>query len=376
MRELPRNEAVSGPDGRFVIHGLPAGKVTVIGSHSQHTSARRSVDLEVGQTVEMGRMRLRKGRTLEGEIVDSEGEPCADVEIRAAIRPAAGLSGVAFAGKTIRSDASGKFRLPALPRGRVQFSLRRRPGDPWVNDGPHPTRGSVTLTLPATRTQRVVVRSQAGLPLEELSVRLLQGPPMGELTLSGLVPEVSLKGRLRQVEGDGAVDLHLEDLVPGLYTLLVGAKNHLSGCHLLEARKGAPEAPVLRLARAWTTRVRVQDESGAPIAGARVYLQRDVSPAWSHSILYNYGGMSGWKSLARKVGVTDAAGRLEIDGLPKAGATLSIRHPGFGMHVHRIEKSSDEVTVVLPLPGSLKGRLFDHGAAASPDGVAPLGRAL
>ena len=382
LRELPRCQAISGPDGRFLIHGLPEGKVTILARHPELATARRSAEAQVGKTVDVGRIRLRAGRAFRGQIVDAEGLPVPEATVRVAIRPPnSGVSGLLFAGPARLTDAEGRFRVRGLPRGRVQLSVRRRVGDPWITAGPFSSRGDVLVKLAATIDQELKLLPAKGQRLESVRVFVQQGPPMGEITLSGLAPQLSLEGRFEEEpQDDGSVLLRFRGLMPGLYTVFVRSAGHAPGCCILAVGKSAPKNPVLQLEPARAVALVVKDGEGHPVVGARIYLQRGTKrgsgdspeerpatkkPDWARSVLFRYGGMSGWKSLARKLGATDARGCLTIPDLPLGATTLIARHPGYGLHRLELVGGEEELVMTLPMPGALSGRLFDHGVPAS-----------
>lgn len=373
IEHLPRATGTSDEHGRFRLDGVPLGRVSVVARVPGKTSGKRSVKTTKGAVVSAGALAVKSGRTLEARVVDAEGNGVPGAEVRVAIRPLFGLTGLLFAGPVSTSDANGKITQTGLPAGRVQIAYRAPNAPTWTVTGPLSTRKPIDLPLPAGTSASFVVRSETGESLEGLRIRLQQGPPLAEFAQAGLAKrhDLALGDLEQETTEDGGLRLTIPGLVAGVHTLVIHADGHAVTSGTVLSTAAGDEAVAERtfvLRRAATLSIRVQDEAGRPVHGAHVFAQEPGNPAWARSLLWSYAGLRGWDSLGRDIGRTDVNGRVRPRGLP-AGERLhlTVRHPAFGADTIVADPDQEEVVFTFAAPGSIVGTIWDHGVRASPD---------
>lgn len=110
---------------------LPPGRYTLRFDSQGHARIPIALELTAGQELDLGEVRVPLGLTIEGRLLDAEGQPVlSDLELGQ--RDASGKlrfdQSVSY-----RSDASGNYRIPALVAGR--FVLRTAGDDEIVHPG-------------------------------------------------------------------------------------------------------------------------------------------------------------------------------------------------------------------------------------------------
>jgi hypothetical protein len=166
-------EATSGPDGRFVLEGLPLGPVRVwAGSDETFWSASDAVEAggARGEEVVLRLQRIPPENVIEVRVVAPDGAPLAGaaIEIRATAK-----------GSTVELDGiageDGRYRHVATLRGPHEVRARdplRRFRDATASEV-QPGGPPVVLALGEARPLRIVVTDPAGAPIETFHARLL-----------------------------------------------------------------------------------------------------------------------------------------------------------------------------------------------------------
>lgn len=170
-RSLNWNETLgrSRADGSFRIAGLAAGQPYLLSAKREGfaLAGLRAETPAAGKTSPPLRVVLSRGATLVGRLVDEEGRPVPEAEVRLYESDADGtlfFERVSFAehGQT-RSDADGRFRLPGRNAGRYDLSIRRPGFAPASVEGIEVPEG-------ASEVDAGEVRLQTGAVLEGLVV--------------------------------------------------------------------------------------------------------------------------------------------------------------------------------------------------------------
>jgi len=107
-------------DGTFVFRRVPAGTYDVIFFHPDYESQRHRVVLEpprfVDRPQELDAVWLEPGGSIEGEVLDVNGDPVPDAEVTWGDPP--------LWQRSTRSNARGEFRLRGVPAGWVWVTAR------------------------------------------------------------------------------------------------------------------------------------------------------------------------------------------------------------------------------------------------------------
>ncbi len=124
MKTPVRIENVTSEDGTFRLTGLPPGSLTA--EIAATGFSKRSKSLEVTGTgdVDLGTIELHRGATVTGIVRDEIGNPVRGALVRKRKGPMMDnpvLAMFAGAGEQARTDPDGRFRLAALPPGRIQL---------------------------------------------------------------------------------------------------------------------------------------------------------------------------------------------------------------------------------------------------------------
>ena len=105
--------------GTFAIENVPEGEYAVeIQARNFVTEALSKVIVSSGEATDLGTLRLRRGGTIEGTVVDSSEEPVPGASI--AVR-APGFRAYGSVSYDASSDRRGRFRIEGLPDGAVSL---------------------------------------------------------------------------------------------------------------------------------------------------------------------------------------------------------------------------------------------------------------
>lgn len=308
-----RGWATTGPDGSFVMHGVPPGE------HELYVRYGTLSELSARVTVESGRdpapvlLTLPPGRTLEGVVVDAQGRGVPGVLV--SVDGAAGIA--------VTADAAGRFALDA-PRGEVVVRAFA-PG--WRLQATRPVSAasdSVEIVMPLPPHGRLVARVQ-GLPGQ----RVLGGL----LTFEAVDAGASAPRRPSQWVDmhDGSLDF---DRLPiGDWNVVLRCSGHAP----FRVRRSVAAGAVVDLGTCHLepgARVRgiVLDETGRPVPGAQVLcgVEEDALVV-NEAARLRADDIFGVRS--------DLRGRFELMGVSSRAQTLVVTAQGF---------AAQEVTVKIP----------------------------
>ncbi|WP_242588741.1 carboxypeptidase-like regulatory domain-containing protein [Corallococcus macrosporus] len=334
--ETPRT---TSPDkaGAFSFQGLKAGHY-VVEAHVQ----RPGIQHAVSQTVDLEErtqarvtLRFEEGRTIQGRTIDTEGQPVAGVRVQAcptledlSAWRTTGPSCRFPAGDGVLSGADGHFILKHLTAPRHQLIARKDSHGfaPARSRGGTPDLETLLVTTGEEDLQLVLERR----PRLRGQVVSEEGAP--------LPCSVGLWGPSAHFP-DGTFDLPLP--VDGYQRLVVSAKGFLDLWHDFNASPGQDvDLGVLRMARGRTVRVLVQDErTRAPLAGVDVVIAAHNEPPASDRI----------RLPSPFEGTLDEEGGTDMDGLPRARISLSVRRAQ-SMIVQEVTVEANQETVTVRLP--------------------------
>ncbi len=334
----------SGTDGRFVCGRLRSGsyKLSV-----EPRGAERSVDTDTTVSVVSGErlegIRVvcpapeeRAGFQISGRVVDAAGKPVVGATVR-------GENYAAGSRESTTTDEDGRFTLNGL--AFVRYDLRA------YTEGEEYLGGSDGI--PAGTTNAVIVSSANNAPPGTIAGRVVRadtGEPIQDF-------DVNAKGNAVPVhDREGRFQLH--DLPAGDAAVWVRAKDFLIGY------EKAVVAPVGQLSAEVVVRLRpaarmeglVQDASGTPLQGARIFVD---------GLVFNRDDPRSAASETRDDGV------FAVDGLDPRGALIAIVHPTHAPLVVRVapsEMGAQRQTFTVGSGGEIEGTVRYDGRPV-PDSI-------
>jgi protocatechuate 3,4-dioxygenase beta subunit len=111
--------------GKVTLNGLVRGRHVISASHEGFAPERVALFEDRGTGTRHLALLLRPGVGVSGQVVDARGAPVADAVVQAIVPSALDVE-AARAGVSARSDASGHYRIPALPTGTFRLSAEHQ----------------------------------------------------------------------------------------------------------------------------------------------------------------------------------------------------------------------------------------------------------
>ncbi|HET6205108.1 MAG TPA: carboxypeptidase-like regulatory domain-containing protein [Planctomycetota bacterium] len=354
---FPVPTTTSGLDGSFRLEGAPvAANVTIVADHPEFVALTHGpVSTAEGGERDLGSLELEAGETLAGMVVDGNDRPVAGAEVLAGTKIP--LGEIAVLRPAGRSDAGGRFRVPAMASAPAYVACRRGAPDPWTVVGPvSPGLDPAQVRLAAVREVEILVRGAAG-PVKGEGVEILYRRDEGWNEVAVLAPPLRAKARRGGEEG-----LYVVERVPdGKYEFLVRAPGYAVGTTKVEVREGSGRAEVAL-------------EPAVPL------LVRVLAEGSGEAIEYAYvGGRPGEVGEVRPPvvsGRTDARGEARLAGLKAGKIVVVVVHPGYAVVQEEVTLPAESVTVRLHGGGTVEGKVHSGGAPpaqsvmvlAGPDG--------
>jgi len=345
--------SVSGPDGRFVIKQVPAGRIhTVMAIKEGFAPARRLAD-----SAAPVRITLRGGTAAAGRVVDEQGLPVAGAELTLTATDQDTTPGPRLAFSAV-SDAGGSFRLPHVSAGRFELQAAR-PGFATAfvsgilipESDPQADLGEVTL-LPGAAIEGIVV-DERDRPVQGAHVVLTpfgaDGFPGEERVVLSREPvDTGADGRFR-----------IADLPRGARIGIQVVHDELASADLPGVEIPTAQPLRIRLVRPRSVEGRVTDGLGEPVAGARLYLGEGSGAP--------IGG--GWERRPAHA-TTDPAGRFVLPGAKPGTAHVTVVASGYKTRQSPIqvpqEGQAPPVEIALEPGTFLEGFVRDgRGASVS-----------
>ena len=344
IEDLPIPSTHTDLEGHFRLVGLtPGANMMAVTKLGYLSDIKPRLLLKAGEERDVGRIRLREGEEIYGQVVDTSGEPVVGAEVVAA--PTTQIAPIDFGSFVGPTDAEGRFQASGFPRGLVTVAARRSPGQHWVLAEPQFIDSDLILQLPGSFDLTVALVSKLGIAIESPAFRLIpaeNGEGATEMAMLGFVRSVDLDGKLEQLE-DGRH--RITDLSEGQYTLLVTSPGH--GVAVAGVALQSDEELTVDLDSQTHYSVRVTDLEGVPIRSAQIYALGS--------------GRGRNVDFPLHCGYTNAAGRLAIDQVSGNQIRLTAKHPAYGMAHARGSLGSGEITIVLSPPGTVEGELTEKG---------------
>ncbi|MFL6201877.1 MAG: carboxypeptidase regulatory-like domain-containing protein [Thermoanaerobaculia bacterium] len=359
---MERKTSVSGPDGRFLIRQVPAGRIhTVLAAKEGFAPARRLAD-----STAPVRLVLRGGTVAAGRVVDGQGLPVAGAELTLTAAGEDPTPGPAQAFSAV-SDARGSFQLPHVSPGRFELQAAR-PGFAAAfvsgilipESEPQADLGEITL-LPGAAIEGIVV-DERDRPVQGAHVVLTpfgaEGFPGEERVVMSREPvDTGADGRFR-----------LADLPRGARIGIQVVHDELASADMPGVEIPTAQPLRIRLVRPRSVEGRVTDALGEPIPGARLYLGEGTGAP--------LGG--GWE---RRPGhaTTDPEGRFVLSGAKPGTAYVTVIASGYKTRQSQLqvpeEGQAPPVEIALEPGTYLEGFVQDgRGAPMSRASVFVQGR--
>ena len=296
------HEAATGPDGRFEVRDLPAGLYELTARRQGYaplTVPGLRVPSGSGST-DLGTVILMTGVAVEGRVVDPQGRPVPEAEVR--LTPAGGLPAAPGPGEEpsppVLTGPDGSFRIED-----------RRPGetvDLGVQRAGYAPASAPGLRIPREQPVRIVLQPTA--TVEGSTVEPGGEPVSGALVL--ILPSDPVHPT-RQARSDENGLFRIADVTPGSFEIRATAPGRQEARLInLEIRAGQSLQNVeVVLAPGAVLAGRILSPTGQPVSGAEVSLL----PEGSAPPLLSAGAA-----------LSDEQGRYRLEGL-SPGCTPSRR---------------------------------------------------
>lgn len=302
-------EGLSGPDGRFLLSHLAAGRYD-LQIEREGLSPGRIAGLEIpsgSRAVDLGDVRLKAGGFIEGRVLDESGRPVAGAHIGLSLP----MERMNERPPQAETGPDGSFRLKGLARGE-RYDL-------WIQADGFVQRQAPGVEAPPSEPLRIELRRG-----RTLTVRVVdpEGKPVARALLSRMEKVLATgpgagyghqsTGSLGETDDEGS--LRIGNLEPGVLDLLVQADGFqplvAPGLHIPdESDAGAVEVTLVRGA---VLEGQVLDGDGKAVVGASVQASLEsveVQP-------YGVGMLPA---------TTDGEGRYRLEGLTPGSYQVTVR---------------------------------------------------
>jgi len=245
-------EATTSTDGSFSIGNAPEGAGSITARAAGFTPASQ-LGLQRRSSL---KLTVKNGETVQGTVLDSGGKPA-----EGAIVVAESLAG--------KTDSSGVFRLAGVPAGSRTVEAF------WKEDFARKDAVRVKKGETAEASLRLArAASVTGTVIDEKTRR-----PIAGVRVSASIGGFAFRGRApsRRARTDAKGKFRVGGLATRSYAVKASKADYLSSTmHGIAASVSSPGSVSIALQRAASIVGRVTDETGAPVAGARVRLARDM----------------------------------------------------------------------------------------------------
>jgi len=325
VRHRPLERASDGSFPKLV-----PGPYQVQALAGEYGTVIREIEVREGGPTEVV-VRLSRGASLEGRLVDDRGGPLADVRVTASPDPRSARRALGSSTGSATTDAEGRFRVIGLEAGLHQLFAQPEAHDTATLSGVDAPRDG--LTMIARRRARVTARVRlpegTAAQLQVTVLKTTKGP--NGRTESATVPWRN--GEL-EVPGFPTGPARVELIVAGLGPV---ARD-------LDAAPGETvDLGELKLDAGTTLEGVVVDGQGAPIANVEVTREEGV----------------GVQARTR----TGRDGRFRLEHVASGEVRLYLSARGYAIAAHVVPvREGEPVTIRLDRGGLLKGEVTDEDA--------------
>ncbi|TDJ73254.1 MAG: carboxypeptidase regulatory-like domain-containing protein [Planctomycetota bacterium] len=351
--DLPIPTTFTNADGEYRFESAPIGDLIQGIDKPAWVGVSRVITTTAGE-VELADAVLSAGLTIEGIVVDEQGDPLAGVEVLAGSEFVFGEAAILHpAGRT---GADGRFSLRGCPAtGAVMACARRNPDEHWV--GALEAAGDeLEIELESTIAVTVHLIDAAGEPVRGARVELAPGvgreSPMGVLGRFMNLGAEPRDARLVETEAGTYV---CDEVTPGRYELTARPKGLAKARQRVELLPGqAAELTLICEAGQGLELTVIDARTGAGIAGARASIVGAGFPFLA----------------AFAVGRTGPDGRVHLGpyslrkeengafGFGLAGRQILVQHPRYADTSVPLDAGVQATQVALVRGGSLHGRIL------------------
>jgi hypothetical protein len=357
--------ARSDAEGKFAFRHLLPGAFDLIALHPRHAKLRmEGIEVSPGAgPVDLGRLTMPDGTTIEGLVVDGHGAPVVGAEIMPMPTQEEDMDLMAFRNREgqgqepVRTGPDGRFRLEGL-----------RAGSRYELVAVHPEYGMASAPGVKAPTEEPVRIEMKKMRIFSGRVVGPEGEPVAGAELSWVQESRIGGGASFSASGAGFTDaegrFQVPELSPGLGDLVARAPGYMEG--RLPRTRLATESDVsdlkIVLDRGSVLEVRVLGSEGEPISGVWV----NVSPQSPT------GGLQPFSAFGTSPKPTDAEGRwrtsvapgnYEVSALVKGRALRGRAAVGAG---------TTAVELRMPSGAEISGRVVLEDGAGAPEAVVSL----
>ncbi|MCK5942462.1 MAG: carboxypeptidase regulatory-like domain-containing protein, partial [Planctomycetes bacterium] len=394
----------TGEDGAFSLGKLGPGTWTLRATSAQFLPSVSQHEIEAAQRVEGLVVTMSPGAVISGRVVDDRGVGVAGMKVVSQRKERSGdVEVVRFTGEEAAvTDANGNFRLAGLEGEHATLKASGEGHTTVVESGVETGKSGVELRVQRLASVTGVLVTADGAPIVGSRVRAYTDRTADTARdLVGGLADIELAGdRDTRATTDEQGRFEIPGVWPGVVRVEAKGKGHLPaeqrGLTVLPAQR----VDGLRLvARAGTiARIEVVDERGAPIAGAKVEVERaprQQAPGMRIERRIEGDGPDEaifHASAKLGAGETGDDGVAVVAGLPAADAVVKAGHARFAPTVPTPLRLPGTGTVTTTLtmfePGFVEAKVTraDGGAAvgtpvqllapgAMPDDVIESGKA-
>ncbi len=355
LEALPLAWTKTDSTGAFSL-SLPAGRSFALVARATGVEPylRNRVRVRADKDKDLGEIHLKSGESLEGQVVDDQGDAVSGVQVLVAPLPGLRQIPLAFAGPLSGTNAEGHFQVSGLPRGgKVLAAVRRGPGEPWIFSKPVRAGDRLRFELPARFDLPLLIVDARGEAIRDPRIRVFPGEAHAEEILLGTSGAVIEENHLVAGSGDGRWTLR--DLPRGPMTLLVGAKGRVTRRVLFGGSK--EDLPLrITLSPATAVEVSVYSAAGKLVSGATLLSRRVDAAEWTRPNFDLFQGLQS-EVLPIREGRTQKSGKLRIEDLPTGKVWITARHPLHGQISKLIHLPSSHETLVFAKSCIVDGRV-------------------
>ena len=343
---LPLPTTHSESDGAFELAGVPPGLVT-LAVDTPGTAGTLFGPRPTGkrERTEVGDVVLRAGRTVQGVVVDTAGDPVPNCEVL--VTTALSVPVVSL-GETVRTNADGSFVASgALPSGALQVAARRNRAHAWTFAESVAEIGNVEIVLDLRGAIVVDCRDEHGRPLDDVEFRVHAVP--SDRDFREILSMNMARALATSTERLAPGRWRLDSLPPGSYSVVARAAGYADST----ANFQIPEDSEAQL-----------DFGPASLAVVRVVAEIDgAAVEGAHVVAAKAGFSDQFTELARAR--TDSDGRAELPRL-QASESLQLRidhsqYASLGTLLTEEAFTGGEQVVTLSIGGEIHGTVLDHG---------------
>lgn len=343
-------QVIADEGGNFEMQGLHSEMLSVMAEGKEASSPVLSVDLRQSSKADLQLVLSVKG-SISGSVVDSKGEPVAEVQVTA--RPdifAKGpTKGFALRGGAAQiTDGGGHFTFRGLPDGKYRLRASRVA----VRRGGNVEKGVLANT--GDENVELKIESPGGV---KGKLVYANGEPVRSFTVTiGFPPGVPVTSEAGQFK--------IESVPPGSYDIRFGGIDFapLTKRDQIIKAGALTDMGSITISRGQSVVGRVVDKNGAAVAGANVFLAKQLLGDGKNVVINLGKGVS--ESFALKSTKTDTVGRFIFLGAGKAERLIIADHPEKGRSLPQtLNPETKATTVELALKpfGRLAGKVLLAG---------------